>query len=510
MKKLQNYLLITVFLFSFFNFSAIAQDEGTGTDENSDFDIENSMGNQSSLSALLGYTDIGGEQFIGLRIQPELSIGKLGFGFDIPLMFNLSDGSLRTEEFKDGVGWARLIRYVRWGVKKKDPVYVRVGDLTGSYIGYGLLLDNYTNATSFEKRKVGLTFDVLVKNFIGVEGLYSDFDPVSTNLLAFRPYVKPLGMTDIPIAKTIDIGFTYVTDHDQTAIITEDADGNEIENKNEYIKDGMKAWSIDMGVIPLSNSFMQIRLYTQYGKLLKNSSELLQNDLNLIADGIRAEELATGVASDNPLVKGVTTGNAYDAGSGFSMGADFRFKVGGNVLRIDTRIERLWYKEFFMPQFFNATYEFSKDQQLLLLAQSNGKKGIYGALTLTVLDKIKVGGSLMIPDDVSETAPAILTLNLDASQLMEKVVITGQYVKGGLTGLSDAFELDDRSLLNARVAYKLYKFLMIGMDYKWTWSKLEDGTFHATQYVTPYIGFSMPLNIGGGNTSEPVDFGIDE
>ena len=505
MKKIKTYLLITGFIISLMQFNTIAQEETTGGDD-AGFDIENSMGESSSLSALLGYSNIGGEQFIGFRVQPEFVIGKFGVGLDIPLMFSLNDGSLRTEEFTDGVGWARLIRYLRWGVKKKDPVYVRVGDLTGSYIGYGMLLDNYTNATSFDKRKVGVTFDILVKNIVGIEGLYSDFDPASTNLLAIRPYVKPLGMTEIPIAKTLDIGFTSVSDHDATVFYTQDEAGNEIKHQNTYIKDGMKGWALDMGVIPLSNQFMRIGLYTQYGKLLKNTSNLLQDTLNIIADNIRT----AGEPTDNPLVGNTTTGNAYDEGSGFSVGANFNFKLGGNVLRIDTRLERLWYKKFFMPQFFNATYEFGKDTKLLDLTQSDGKKGIYGALSLTMIDKIKVGGTLMIPDNISETAPAILTLNLDASQLIEKIILTGQYVKGGLVDLSDAFDLDDRSLLTARVAYKLNKFLVVGLDYRWTWSKMEDGTFEADHYATPYFGLSIPLNFGGDESKDDaIDFGVD-
>jgi len=499
-------IIISILVFALFQFNAIAQEDDPDGEAGAGFDLENAMDNQSSLSALLGYSDIGGEKFIGFRIQPELAIGKLGFGFDVPIMFNLEDGSFRTDEFRDGVGWARLIRYVRWGVKKKDPVFVKVGDLTGSYIGYGILVDNYSNATSFDKRKVGITFDVLVKKLIGLEGLYSDFDPMSTNLLAIRPYIKPLGMTNIPIAKTLELGYSFVSDHDATAFTTKDEDGTEIEHKNHFIEDGMKGSAIDMGITPISNKFMRLNLYTQYATLSKNSSDLLQTQLNALAT---AERLAGN--TDNPLVSGTEDGaNAYDKGTGFSVGANFKFKFLGNVLRLDSKIERLWYNKFFIPQFFNATYEFAKDEKLLMLAQSDGKKGIYGALSVTAIDKIRVGGSLMIPDNVSETAPAILSLHLDASQLIDKVVIRGEYLKGGLTDLSDAFKLDDRSLLTARVAYKLYKFLLVGLDYKWTFQVVEDGNFETSHYATPYVGFSMPLNFGGGGKKDDaIDFGIE-
>ncbi len=491
MKKLLFYILSALLFIMVMPFAAISQDDNPA-DEFGDFDLSNPMDQQSSLAALLGYTDIGGEKFVGMRIQPEFVLGKLGFGLDVPLLFSVDDWKLRTEEFKDGVGWLRMVRYVSWGVKKRDPFYIRVGDLTGSWIGYGILLDNYTNSVSFEKRKLGATFDILVKNLVGIEGLYSDFDFSSLNLLAIRPYIKPFGRTSIPIIKTTDIGFTYVTDHDQTKIVPDSVAAP----TNRFLSDGMSAYAFDIGFMPVNMSFMQLKVYAQYGKLLKNESAGLQDSITnyLASPDVTPEE--TALMQD------------YDGSSGFGIGVDFRFKAGGSALRVDAKLERLWYKKYFMPQFFSATYEFNKDARIFGLTSADGKKGIYGALAVTALEKVRIGGSLMIPDDVSETAPAMVTIDLDASRLFEKFIITGQYIKGGLVTLSDAFKLDERSLLQTRVAYKMYKFLVVGMDYKWTWSKLEDGTFEATHYAMPYVGFQMPFNFGSGN--KPIDFDTDE
>lgn len=492
MRKIRfNFILLLGFVL-LAPFYMIGQEEET-TNEFGDFDVSNPMEQQSSLGALLGYTDIGGQQFIGMRIQPEFALGKLGFGLDIPLLFSLNDGTFRTEEFKDGVGWLRMVRYVRWGVKKRDPFYIRVGDLTGSWIGYGMLLDNYTNSTSFEKRKLGATFDILVGNLVGVEGLYSDFDMTSFNLFAIRPYVKPFGRTRIPIIRTTDMGVTFVTDHDQTFIDVNDSVRHQT---NHYLDKGMNAWALDIGMMPVTTSFMQVKVYAQYGNLGKNKSDVFKAAIDsVVADPNTPTETAERMAN-------------YGGSSGFGIGVDFKFKAGGNVLRVDARLERLWYKKYFMPQFFNAGYEFDKDAKFLALANADGKKGVYGALAVTALDKVRVGGSLMIPDNVSETAPATLTLDLDASRLMEKFIITGQYIKGGLTELKDAFKLDDRSLLTARVAYRMYKVLVVGLDYKWTWSKQEDGTFDANRYISPYFGLQIPLNFG--NQDKGIDFNMDE
>jgi len=480
MRKTQIYFMLAICFFYLIPIVSMAQDEEY-MDDIGDFDVTNVMEQQNNLGALLGYTKIGDQNFIGMRIQPELSFGKIGFGLDIPLMFNLSNGKFRTEEFKDGVGFLRCVKYFRYGVKKKDPYYIRVGDLTGSYIGYGMLLDNYTNSISFEKRKIGIAYDILIGNLVGIEGLYSDIDMSSFNLFAIRPYVKPFGRTRIPIVRTVDLGFTFVADKDQTTIETI---SDTIQNK--FIKDGMKAWALDIGAMPISMSFMQLKVYAQYGNLMKNKSQLLQ-------DSIERFIQSPGFSGDSTMMRN------YDRSHGFGIGVDFRFKVLGNLLRIDTKLERLWYKKYFMPQFFNAGYEFGKDAKVFSLASTDGKKGIYGALSITAIDKVRIGGSLMIPDDISETAPAIMTLDLDASRIFKKFILQGQYVKGGLTNMNDAFVLDDRSLLNIRAAYRMYKYMVIGIDYKWTWSKMENGTFKATNYISPYFGFQMPLNIGNKN-----------
>jgi hypothetical protein len=489
MKKLLFYMLASLLLWLVIPQTALAQNE----DDFGGFDLSNPLDKQSSLAALLGYTDIGGEKFVGMRIQPEFVFGKLGFGLDVPIMFDLENFKLRTEEFKDGVGLLRMVRYISWGVKKRDPLFLKVGDLSDSYLGYGILLDNYTNSVSFEKRKVGFSWDILVKNLIGVEGLYSDFDATSRNLLALRPYIKPLGRTSIPIVKTLELGFGFVSDYDKTKIKSDAGDFL----SNQFLSDGMKAWSLDMGLMPINRSFVQIRTYVQYGKLLENKSVAFKDSIT--------KYLATSPA-DAAIVQN------YKSSSGISVGADFRLKAAGNVLRVDAKLERLWYNTYFMPQFFNASYEMDKDKRIFGLTRANGKKGIYGALAITAVEKVRVGGSLMIPDDASDVNPAVLTLDFDASKLMDKVILTGYYLKGNLTGLKDAFKLDDRSLLSVRAAYKMYKFLIVGMDYKWTWSKVETEAapgekFVATHYASPYIGFHMPFNFG--SNSKPIDFDAD-
>lgn len=405
----------------------------------------------SQFTMPFGYTRIGDQNFISLRFQPELAFGKFGVGLDVPLLFNTSDGKIRTEEFKGGVGPMRMIRYVRYGVKHQDPVYVRVGDITGTYLGYGLTMNNYTNAVSFEKRKVGLNFDLNYDRFIGMEGVYSDFN--GFNILGVRPYARPLKQSDIPIIKTTEVGVTYITDGDKN---------------NRF--EGVTEMGADIGVTVLETKMLQIVPYIEFARLLENS-----DIKNFAKDSLDA---------------------SYKGGQGLAIGTNFRFNFIADVFNMGVKIERRFYSDHFVPQYFDAVYEMGKDAKALSLITAQGVQGTYGEILGNVINKIQIVGSINLPDKLKKSGGAFIHIGASAPDLIPRVVITGAYDKGYLTDLGDAFKLDQRSLAHVLVAYKLYPFLLTGVDYKWTFAKKKNGDIKATKYVTPFVGLQFNLPFG--------------
>ncbi|SMD31854.1 hypothetical protein SAMN04488029_0192 [Reichenbachiella faecimaris] len=425
----------------------------------------------SSLNGGLTYTNIDGKAYAGLVLAPELKFGKVGVGIDVPILYGLDDKTIRTEMFEDGVGALRLIRYVRYGQQKVDPVYVKVGDLSGTMIGFGGLVNNYTNSVSYEKRKIGLHYDINVKGLAGIEGMCSDFDPASFNLFVIRPYVRPLSWTFIPIVKTLEIGTTILSDHDQTTLIGSE----EARSTYAFTEEGIRAFGIDMGVTLLTVPFIQIDLFANYSKL-DVATEALADTLSV---------LQTAGFISMPT-------NSFEKGSGVSAGFNFRFNFIADLLSTDIRIERLSYSDYYLPQFFDGAYEIDKDSKILALASAEKMKGIYGSLKGHILKKLTLGGSLMIPDEISETAPAVVTLNADVDRLFNKFSMHARYYKGGLTDLGDAFSLDERSLAKVRFVYHLNKFLVTGVDYFYSFTATESG-YKTTKYVSPYFGVSIQL-----------------
>ncbi|NIK74334.1 hypothetical protein FHS56_001847 [Thermonema lapsum] len=483
MKKILLWGWLTAFAVA----PAWAQEEGQNTYQDPAMTMGlSAMDSMSVFKLPFVYTKIGEQQYVGFRIQPEIVIWKIGVGFDVPLLWNIETRELRKDEFQNGVGVLRMMRYLRYGFKKRDKVYVKVGDMTGEYIGYGGLVNQYTNSPSFEKRAVGISADIRPVPYFGIEGLYGNLS--TSGLLAVRPYVRPLATTQIPIAKTVEIGYTYLQDRDNTdytKVFQDDQATKDLSNlpSTKYVRDGVSAWGIDMGVTVVNNSMLRLTAYTQYNQLNKINSDSLQ-----------ARQLA--LAAANPEQADLI--NGYKAGTGWSIGAHAGINFIANIFNLDVRLERLWYSDYYQPQFFNAIYELNKDAKIESLLTTKSLTGTFGALTATIINKVRLGGGLLLPDNVSAENPAYIYLTLDANELIKGWIIQGSYIKGQLADLSDAFTLDQRSLAQGRLAYRFAKFLALGVDAKWTFARtVENGVekFEVQQFIMPYFGLHVPFNL---------------
>ncbi|MEH0153897.1 hypothetical protein V6R21_07095 [Limibacter armeniacum] len=482
---------------------------------NNTLDVLSSMDSVNQFAGNLGYNYIGGEHYVTLRLKPEITLGKWGVGLDIPLSVNVENGKFRSEEFKNGVGALRMIRYVRYGVKKRDPFHIQVGDMSNSYIGYGMLVNNYTNATSFERRKVGLGWDVRFGKVAGLEGMYSDFNVKSFNLLAVRPYVRPFGNLPVPVIRTFEIGGTYVGDRDKTV-----ENGLEVQHNLLMQNKGINSYGADAGISLINLRFLRLRAYGQFAKLDKKVSigELTAYNVQHMTaannelpteDQITEEDIATNarnqaieLAKKRPEYEGVDDADfengytAFEGGQGYSYGIELQASLIFKLLTASAKIERVNYERNFIPQFFNSIYEINKDARILALANvTEPTKGIYGSVSATLLEKVRLSGALMLPDEIGENAPAMVNVNAEVVNLFDKIILNAHYIKGNLLSLDNAFTFDENSLAVARAAYKLNRFLTVGVDYQWTWQQVGEGQFKPSNRVMPYFGFNFPLNL---------------
>lgn len=429
----------------------------------------------NQFTSAAGVTVIDDQTYVTLRLQPELSLGKFGMGLDVPLLVSLQGDGFRSEEFTDGVGFLRMIRYLRWGQKKRDPLYAKVGDLSGATMGFGFIMYQYSNVGSFEERPIGAEVDVNLDQTFGVEALYSDFS--ETGVMGARPYVRPLRAAgvDLPLVRNLEVGLLYVTDRSPRAIGFYPASDSELPADSLIAdEDGsISAWGFDVGLPLRLGSIVSVVPYAAYANL----------------------------SADTDLL-------GFEPGSGAAFGVNFGFDFVANVLQVNAKLERRFFGEHFTGSYFNGAYEAAKlggTPPVQRLRRADESYGVFGALYGHLINKVIVGGSLAIPDQIARengdvVDGAYLHLEAAAPDLIPKTFLRATYNRDFIEDLGDALALDENSNLEMRVGYKLNPFLLVGTDYRWTFVQVEDESgeeqLEVNNYVFPFVALQFDLPVG--------------
>ena len=169
-----------------------------------------------------------------LTLAPAFQIGKLGIGLDIILNYRFNQGTdiygnptnqviyVRPQDWVPSSPtlqsvlalYLPKIRYVSWG-QKGDPLYVKLGQLDGTTLGNGFIVDGYTNTLFLpDQRFFGFNFDLdgRLFNFPYV-GFESFADDVTTlDLAGGELYVRPLAGLRTPVVNGLQLGLVAAVD----------------------------------------------------------------------------------------------------------------------------------------------------------------------------------------------------------------------------------------------------------------------------------------------------------
>lgn len=396
------------------------------------------FGNSGSFTGALGMTVIDDQSYVTINLRPDIAIGKFGFGLNVNLLYNTENGAIRGEDWDENYDWARLIRYIRYG-HKRDKFYAKVGTLDAARIGHGFLMNYYTNEASYDDRKIGLAFDI---DF----GTYG-FETVTNNLGRFeifgtRGYIRPLlSVIDIPIIKNITFGASYVTD----------IDPDHVRNSN----DGVYTWGLDVELPLINTSVLNTYTYFDYGKI-----------------------------------------NNYGSGTAFGIATDLRIIAG--VAEVSARLERRLLGKEFIPSYFDAFYEIQrhqpiedgsilrKDESLAFIQDET--KGVFGELAGHILNTIRLVGNFQRLDDTNNSG--VMHLAAETKENVPMIALQATYDKMGIETLNDAFTLDNRSIARLGIGYKVKPYLVLFMDYIYTFQFDEEKNAYKTQErFSPRVAF---------------------
>ena len=167
----------------------------------------------------VGMATVNGEPWTRLALGVDVPIWRFGVFLDLELFINAdSELSDKGWNFKDDPADAifRKIRYIRYG-RETDPLFVKFGGLSNVTLGYGIIMDRFTNMLHYPSQKLlGLQFNLndVTPYGITLQTLISDFAELSDDggVLAARLAFAPLKSLGLPIISNFTIGGTYATD----------------------------------------------------------------------------------------------------------------------------------------------------------------------------------------------------------------------------------------------------------------------------------------------------------
>ncbi|MFP4015157.1 MAG: hypothetical protein ACLFVQ_13805 [Chitinispirillaceae bacterium] len=166
-----------------------------------------------------GMATVNDEQWTRIALGIDVPIWKFGVFLDLELFLD-ADNQLSDKGWDFGDNWpdalARKIRYIRFG-HENDPLYVKFGGLSDVTLGYGIIMDRFTNMLHYPDQKLlGLQFSLNDITPLGLtlQSVISDFAEAEEQggIGALRLAVSPLKTTSIPLFKNLQVGATYALD----------------------------------------------------------------------------------------------------------------------------------------------------------------------------------------------------------------------------------------------------------------------------------------------------------
>ncbi|HID09841.1 MAG TPA: hypothetical protein EYP17_00875 [Candidatus Latescibacteria bacterium] len=190
------------------------------------------------MGVAVGTVTVEGKQWQRISLRPDIPIGPFGVALDIELFVD-HEGNFSKRGWDFSTGQAaretifRKIYYIRYG-RPKDPVFMKVGALDNVTLGYGLIVDGYTNALEYPSvKRIGFQGDV--KGRIHFQWVVNDIDDAFTGGPWFGVRAA------LPVFGKLRVGGTLAMDVNQYAGL-KDRDGDDVPDAIDPFPDDGTAW----------------------------------------------------------------------------------------------------------------------------------------------------------------------------------------------------------------------------------------------------------------------------
>ncbi len=452
-------------------------------------DTSSDKGTGSSMGAGFGAVTIDGKTYTQFALRPEFSIGKLGVVLDLTVYID-ENGNIREENWNDFADIFEKMYYVRWA-QKGDPFYLKIGAVENYTMGYGLLMNNYSNVIEYPTvirpgielgiQKGRWYFETMLNNVkeVGTPG-----GLVAANVVYHTPFKLELGLGTV-----VDVNqYAGLSDNDEDGVpdmlddfpgdkkYSVDSDGDGIPDVLDPDRDGDGYTDND----PLNNNdydFDEANLKPEPFNIKDNTETLISWVFNLAYPLVKSKALT--------VIPYAEIAGFGGYGYGFSAPG-----VMGNVAFLKYKAEFRKTNSRFIPGYFNQTYELDR---IAMVQDSTGnltpvtkeemldnvKDGMSGYLVGAGFNLFKLVDFYAEYQDMSQKERNFNSLQAQATlntaflpKIKQATAYYNQY------NVDKLFSPSDGTVLGYRLMYELTAGAYLMFDFRQTYRDLNgDGKY---------------------------------
>ncbi|MCL2219463.1 MAG: hypothetical protein FWB94_06225 [Chitinispirillia bacterium] len=408
-----------------------------------------------------------GDLWTRFMLGIDIPIWRFGLFLDLELFFdNKFSISDKGWNFKDDPADAifRKIRYIRYG-QEDDPLFVKFGGLSSVTMGYGIVMDGFSNMLHYPDEKLlGLQVNLNDVSPLGIsmQTLISDFDELFDDggVVAARLAFRPLKTTGLPLLNGLFIGGTYATDINTQAPARKWPRANDttaaprgyepLEGSIRNSTNPFSVYGFDAGIPIINWDLLNVVLYSQIANRADN-------------------------------VRGWSYGIPGVAVNVWKLWANVEYR------RIEGRYAPGFFDRYYLDERYSRDYMKEKGEYI----DSVSLSGVYGRAGMDVWDLLKVEASYQYmlvkkSDDRIQSYEGTVGLGETVLTFIPKISLAEAYIRNSNIGnalnikfndkgeekpekLAGPFDRSPYMYWGGRVGFDIFAGLTLICDYRHGW-----------------------------------------
>jgi len=480
----------------------------------------------------IGSVTLDGVLYNQLALRPEINIGKVGIGLDLVVYVD-NEGNMRYDEWdieNDPGLLLDKILFIRYG-KKTDPAWIKYGSIEGLTLGYGGMMNNYSNMMEFPSvRRVGVNTGFNVGP-VGGELFLSNIKDMSRGGTVTGLRAAYTVSEDFPLS----IGVNFITDanmfsglkdkdedsypdvfddfpDDSTLWNDTDGDGWPDPGHGESVLDSLVDIDADGdNIIDAEEDISDIELKATPFSLNDNTATTTGLTFDIGYPILRSDAISLMVYAEYntlnfPAVS--TTDSSFirkeRSGNGISV-PGIRSTIFGILnLSLEYRIINGSY----VPQFFDQAYDLNRvvtstvDNQTIMrtkdmsvfqeYSDSTSSSGLFGSAGLNLLNLVDFSASYAnMKADTTELKSFTSFLKLNTDNIPKISSAMAYYQRNNDDNPFDFENPTENTIMGYRVGYELSKGVSLIWDFRQFYRDNGTGSLETIKQTTIETTFNF-------------------